>query len=295
MTEHRDSLSNAAIRVNARGRKARRGLLPSLSLREKLLDAQRVRKVFLSVAKTERHPAVTVGTIFEDSHIPINKWLMAIFLVCSSKKAISAHQLHRNLHMTYKAAWFMAHRIRYAMKQGPLAELLKGVVEVDETYVGGKTKGVGRAYKGNKAAVVSLVERGGNKRSMVVDRVTGDTLRAAVNEHVTAGAHIHTDEHAGYKNLGAKFTHRSVNHSVSEYARKESDMTVTTNSEESSFSLLKRGVYGTFHHVSKKHLHRYLAEFDFRWNKRKTSDGERTVFAIGGFVGKRLKYRDSSN
>jgi len=129
---------------------------------------------------------------------------------------------------------------------------------------------------------------------MVVERVTADTLRAAVTAHVARGSHVHTDEHAGYNNLGEQFTHKSVNHSALEYSRKEAGTTITTNSAESSFSLLKRGVVGAFHHVSKKHLHRYLAEFDFRWNSRKTTDGERTVLAIGGVAGKRLKYRDSS-
>jgi transposase-like protein len=233
---------------------------------------------------------VTVGTIFSDSHIPIGKWLMAIFLLCSSKKAISAHQLHRSLGMTYKAAWFMAHRIRYAMSDGPLAELLKGTVEVDETYVGGKTKGMGRAYKGNKTPVVSLVQRNGIKRSMVMERVTAKNLRKAVKEHVHSEAQVMTDDSPLYVNLPAKFNRQSVCHSAGEYVRGE----VHTNTVESSFSLLKRGVVGAFHHVSAKHLGRYLSEFDFRWNSRKNTDGERTILALGGFVGKRLTYRDSS-
>jgi len=232
---------------------------------------------------------VTVGTIFSDSHIPIGKWLMAIFLLCSSKKAISAHQLHRSLGMTYKAAWFMAHRIRYAMSDGPLAELLKGTVEVDETYVGGKTRGMGRAYKGNKTPVVSLVQRNGLKRSLVMERVTAKNLRKAVTQHVSKTAQVMTDESPLYVNLPAHFGRQSVCHSAGEYVRGD----VHTNTVESSFSLLKRGVVGAFHHVSAKHLGRYLSEFDFRWNSRKTTDGERTILALGGFVGKRLKYRDS--
>jgi transposase-like protein len=193
--------------------------------------------------------------------------------------------------MTYKAAWFMAHRIRYAMNEGPLAELLKGIVEVDETYVGGKTKGMGRAYKGNKTPVVSLVQRDGVKRSMVMERVTAKNLREAVNSHVGEGGKVMTDESPLYKNLHAKFQRQSVCHSAGEYVRGD----VHTNTVESSFALLKRGVVGAFHHVSKAHLGRYLCEFDFRWNSRKSTDGERTVLAIAGFAGKRLTYRDSSN
>lgn len=237
---------------------------------------------------------VTVGTIFEDSHIPLRKWVRAFHLMCSSKKGISALQLQRNLGLgSYKTAWHMAHRIRLAMKCEPMAGLLAGTVEVDETYVGGKNRGKGWAHAlDNKTAVVSLVERGGNKRSMIIEKVTAKNLRAIVVENVEPYSYVHTDEHHGYRNLKKGFQHSSVNHSKKEYSRKSpSGKTITTNTVECSFALIKRGVYGVFHHVSKKHLHRYLSEFDFRWNQRKANDVERTCEALKEAKGKRLTYK----
>lgn len=242
----------------------------------------------------EKQFTVTVGTIFEDSHIPLRKWIRAFHLMCSSKKGISALQLQRNLGLgSYRTAWHMAHRIRLAMKCEPFTALLKGTVEVDETYVGGKVRGKGhQAGVDNKMPVVSLVERGGSKRSIVMPKVTGKNLRAAVVEHVEPYSFVHTDEHNGYKNLKRGFQHASVNHSVKEYSRKSpTGKTITTNTVESSFALLKRGIVGAFHHISHKHLHRYLAEFDFRWNERKIGDVERTREALKGCKGKRLTYK----
>lgn len=238
---------------------------------------------------------VTKGTVFESSHVKISTWLMCMFIMCSSKKAISAHQIHRMLGVTYKTAWFMCHRIRYSMVEGQLKALLKGTVEVDETYVGGKVRGQGhKAGWENKMPVVSLVERGGRKRSLVMQKVTAKNLRAAVFEHVEVGSHVHTDEHKGYKSLKSDFQHGSVNHSEKQYVRRFKDgKVITTNTVESSFALLKRGIVGAFHHVSKKHLHRYVSEFDFRWNNRKTTDGERAVLGLQTIGGKRLMYRDS--
>lgn len=240
---------------------------------------------------------VTKGTVFESSHVKISTWLMCMFIMCSSKKAVSAHQIHRMLGITYKTAWFMCHRIRYAMDEGPLKDLLKGTVEIDETYVGGKKRGCGhKAGWDNKTPVLSLVERGGEgrKRSVVMTRVNHKSLRKAVLEHVQEGSTINTDELKGYKRLKDKFTHRSVNHSEKQYVIKlHAGKSVTTNTVEGSFSLLKRGIIGAFHHVSKHHLHRYLAEFDFRWNQRKVSDGQRATNALTLIAGKRLKYRDS--
>ena len=235
---------------------------------------------------------VTVGTIFEGSHIKLNKWLMAIYLMCSSKKGMSAHQLHRLIGVTYKTAWFMSHRIRFAMTQSPLKEKLKGIVEADETYIGGKAKGIrGRGAK-NKTAVVSLVERNGRIESNPVDRVTSNNLKKLLREYVDKTATIMTDEFRAYWGLKKEFKdHKVVSHGKGEYVRGE----CYTNTVEGYFSLLKRGIIGSYHHVSKQHLEKYIKEFDFRYNFRNFPDSERTVFAIQGFEGKRLFYRDSSN
>jgi len=235
---------------------------------------------------------VTVGTIFEDSHIPLSKWLLAIHLLCASKKGMSAHHLHRMLGVTYKTAWFMAHRLRYAMTQEPLASKLSGTVEADETYVGGKRRDrIGRPGFGDpqKTAVVALVERGGRVRAFPMPRVTVKNIREAVAEHVDFHrSRFITDEsnlYAGYK--AGIMPHDTVNHSHGEYVRGD----VHTNTVEGFFSLLKRGIYGVYHHVGKGHLHRYCDEFSFRYSARGMDDGERTVLAVKGAEGKRLTYR----
>jgi transposase-like protein len=247
---------------------------------------------------------VTVGTIFEDSHIPLHKWMMAIHLMCASKKGISAHQLHRMLGLGYRAAWFMAHRIRYAMVQRSSSKM-SGTVEVDETYVGGKiqtgpqvTKLGERAkdrlsHTANKTPVVSLVERDGRVRSFPVEQVTVKNLKPILDEYISRHAVLNTDENRVYYFAKKHFAgHDVVNHARKEYARVERDgRLATANTVEGFFSLLKRGVYGTFHHVGKQHLHRYLSEFDFRYNARETSDGERALLAVLGVKGKRLMYR----
>ncbi len=234
---------------------------------------------------------VTVGTIFEDSHIPIGKWLMAIFLLCSSKKGMSAHQLHRMLDITYKSAWFMAHRIRYAMGEGPLAELLKGTVEIDETFVGGK--GDHKTKYDRKTPLVALVQRKGKVRTKVVASVTQKNLRSCLAECMAKDTVINTDQAGVYIGLHKHFKrHDVVNHSEFEYARKNEDGSVAhVNTAESFFSLLKRGVMGSFHHVSREHLHRYADEFSFRWNNRTITDGQRMEAAIEQTEGKRLTYR----
>jgi transposase-like protein len=234
---------------------------------------------------------VTVGTIFEDSHIPIGKWLMAIFLLCSSKKGMSAHQLHRMLDITYKTAWFMAHRIRFAMGEGPLAELIKGTVEIDETFVGGK--GDLRTIASRKTAVVALIQRKGKVRTKVVPTVTQLNLRSCLNECAPKETVINTDQAGVYIGLNRYFMrHDVVNHSAKEYARRNADgSNAHVNTAESFFSLIKRGIMGSFHHVSREHLHRYAAEFQFRWNNRSITDGERMEVAIEQVVGKRLTYR----
>jgi transposase-like protein len=246
---------------------------------------------------------VKVGTIFEDSHIPLSTWLKAIHLLCASKKGMSSHQLHRMLGVTYKSAWFMSHRIRYAMAQEPLSSKLaklKGTVEVDETYIGGKQyrgpHGYRTPIKSNKAPVVALIERGGNVRSYHTEMVTGKTLKQVIRENVSPEAHIMTDDFSGYRGLGKEFgKHSTVRHKWGVYARKQGDVIISTNTIEGYFSILKRGINGVYHHVGKQHLHRYLSEFDFRYNSRHLTDGTRSLLAIKRVDGKRLMLRDSKS
>lgn len=228
---------------------------------------------------------VTVGTIFEDSHIPIYQWLSAIQFLCSSKKGMSAHQLHRMLHITYKSAWFMAHRIRYAMGQQPLADKLQGIVEVDETYLGGKAHGKRGRGAENKVPVVALIQRGGEVRSFKTEQVTTKNLRAMIRKHVTKDSTIMTDEFPAYQGLDREFAgHQTVSHGTREYARGN----VHVNSAEGYFAILKRGITGTYHHISKQHLDQYLSEFNFRYNSRKVDDEFRMILAVEGTGGKRL-------
>ncbi len=229
---------------------------------------------------------VTVGTIFEDSKIPLRKWLLAWYMVCSSKKGVSSLQLQRQLDLgSYRTALFMTHRIRHALRDPAFTDKLSGTVEVDETYVGGKVRGKGRHYVGNKASVVALVERGGRVRSQVMEKVTGKTLKAALNENVEPSARIMTDELRAYRKAAKGYaSHESVNHGAKEYVRGD----VTTNTVEGFFSLFKRGVIGTFHSISKKHLPLYLAEFDHRYCTRSKTDGERTVEGLKKARGKRM-------
>lgn len=234
---------------------------------------------------------VIVGTVFSDSKIPLNKWLLAVDLICASKKAMSSHQIHRMLGVTYKSAWFMTHRIREAMKSenGGLLGSGGGTVEADETYWGnnGKNRKGARGYE-HKMKVVSLVERNGEKRSIVVRNVNAKTLRAVLEENVSKSARLMTDEHAGYKKVGREYAkHGVVSHSTGEYARGDTH----SNTVESSFSLLKRGLIGTFHHVGEQHLQRYATEFDYRWNNRKITDKERSDKLLTQLHGKRLTYR----
>jgi len=260
---------------------------------------------------------VTVGTVMEDSHIPLNKWLFAFHLLCASKKGMSAHQLHRMLGVTYKSAWFMAHRIRYAMTQEPLSSKLDGIVEIDEAYIGGKFRvqnrpnmtgplikmsakamgqdpRTGRNPVKNKEAVVSLVQRGGKVRSIhMTERVTSENLKGVMDEMLHEDAHVMTDS-TTIVNLGSgDRKHDKVNHSAKEYVRYEDGLCITTNTVEGFFATLKRGINGVYHHVGRQHLHRYLTEFDFRYNARQVSDVQRRDLAIKQVGGKRLTYRDS--
>lgn len=243
---------------------------------------------------------VRIGTIFEESHLPLHKWLQAIFLMVSSKKGISAHQLHRVLEVQYKTAWFLAHRIREAMRSGELAPMGGSgkTVEADETYFGDKeivTKRTKRGKSGlaSKRAIVALVERGGAVRSFHVDRATKSSVSEIVATNVHNETVLNTDESRLYTEVGNEFArHDKVNHSISEYVRGDA----YTNTIEGVFSIFKRGMKGVYQHCSEKHLHRYLAEFDFRYNNRialGVDDKARANNALRGFLGKRVLYRDS--
>lgn len=249
----------------------------------------------------KREFTVTVGTIFERSHVKLHLWFQAAHLLASSKKGISAHQLHRTLKVTYKTAWFMEHRLREAMREGHFA--MGGedkIVEIDETFVGGKEKNkhaskrqhLGRGGIG-KEVVFSLVERGGAVRSHHIPQVTAETLRPILQAQVHGATLVMTDEgRSGMKVASEYARHESVNHGAGEYVRGGAH----TNTIEGYFSILKRGIIGTYHHVSQQHLKRYLAEFDFRYNHRSAlgvDDAARAEKVLLGIVGKRLMYRDS--
>lgn len=237
---------------------------------------------------------VTVGTVFERSKVALHKWVYATHLMCASKKGISAKQLERMLGVTYKTAWFMAHRIREAMNIQPEGQLggSGAPVEVDETYWGnaGKHKPGSRGFN-HKMKIVSLVERDGEKRSYHLNAVNHKTLRPIMNAHIAAKARLMTDQAGVYEKIGPDFkSHEVVNHTAGEYSRGD----VTTNTVESSFAILKRGLYGTFHSVGEQHLQRYVNEFDFRWNTRQKlgfTDTDRAAVALKNIAGKRLTYR----
>lgn len=236
--------------------------------------------------------SVTVGTVFERSKIPLNKWILATHLMASSKKGISSHQIHRMLGVTYKTAWFMTHRIRLAMESSDTTPLGVGggVVEVDETYFGLKKGKKKKAGLSHKFAIFSLVERGGKVRSTHVPTNLFHTVKASLKNNVSPDAHIITDQHRMYNHVGKDWQHSSVNHGVGEYVRG----TVHTNTIENFFSVFKRGMKGVYQHCSEGHLQRYLSEFDFRYNNRSAldvTDAERAVKILEGVGGKRLTYR----
>jgi transposase-like protein len=240
--------------------------------------------------------SVKVGTIFEDSHVPMHKWLQAIHLLCSSKKGISSNQLHRTLGVTLKTGWFMSHRIREAMRSGDLAPFggEGSIVESDETFIGhdhdkkAKHQKKGRGYA-HKFKVLSLVDRKtGKARSFKVDAVDGKTIIPIVRANIAKESTVITDDAAHYKHLAAGFGgHEIVRHSKGEYGRGS----VHTNTIEGYFSIFKRGMKGIYQHCGERHLHRYLAEFDFRYNERRVNDEVRAEVALRGVTGKRLYYR----
>jgi hypothetical protein len=257
------------------------------------------------IGKTARHGlcrcqecvkqfTATIGTIYEGSHIPMHKWLLAAHLMCASKKGMSAHQLWRMLGFgSYRTAWFMCHRIREAMMPksiGPIGGQNR-VVEADETLIGGKKKNRAFAKKEpKKHTVLTLVDRDGESRSFHVANVKAKTLRETIVKAASRKSYLATDELASYEKIGKEFSgHGTVNHSADEYARLGSFIHV--NTAECRFSLMKRAVFGTHHSISEAHLPRYLAEWDYKWNTRKIGDAERAAIAVKGGDGKRLQYR----
>lgn len=259
--------------------------------------------------KCRKDFTVTTGTVMERSHIPLRKWVEGFAIMCESKKGVSSLQLQRHLKISYKAAWFMAHRIREAMREGGMdtPPMLGGggkIVEADETYYG-KPEEVyvsphrrGRPFihKGkfkNSRPIVSLVERGGRVRSFHVASADQDKVTKIVRENIDKESRLHTDESRLYVRVGSEMAkHETVKHAIKEYARGD----VTTNSVEGYFGIFKRGMRGVYQHCKEKHLHRYLAEFDFRYNHRVAmgvGDGVRALLAIRGAEGKRLTYRQA--
>jgi len=243
----------------------------------------------------------TVGTVMERSKIPVRKWLLAMHLLAASKKGMSAHQLHRMLGVSYRAAWFMAHRIREAMRDDDSAAPIGGfgyAVEADETFIGRK-KGVPKPKGGtsHKHAVLSPVERSGKVRSVHIDTLTTEEIGRVVGENLARESWLMTDDAKHYDKIGQEMAgHSTVNHSAGEYVDPE-DATIHTNTIEGFFSIFKRGMKGIYQHCDEKHLHRYLAEFDFRYNNRialGVCDSERAETALKGIRGKRLTYRRPS-
>ena len=255
----------------------------------KRLEGKSTRAGLIQCNSCHGNFTVTVGTLFERSKVPLNKWMLASYLLAASKKGMSAHQLHRMLGVTYKTAWFMMHRIRAAMvdESGPLGGPGM-IVEADEAFVGGKQGN--RAYRkvAPKKKVVSLVERGGRARSFHVANIHGNTVRGALVTNIDRASTLMTDEARIYWSVGKEFArHGHTLHAGRHYAKGD----IHSNSAENFFSILKRGVIGTHHHWSEAHMHRYLAEFDFRYSTKDITDAERSTELLRGIVGKRLTYR----
>jgi transposase-like protein len=242
---------------------------------------------------------VTVGTIFERSKVPLSKWWMAIHLMAASKKGVSAHQLHRMLGVAYQTAWFMEHRIREAMRDGALSPMggEGAIVEIDETFIGRKEGYETKAGVKHKNAVLTLVERGGSARSFHVEDATKEHIVPLVRANVSRESRLMTDEASRYQRLGQEFAaHGVVDHSRKEYgySDRETGEKINTNTIEGFYSIFKRGMRGVYQHCGEKHLHRYLAEFDFRYSNRSklgVNDAMRAAKIVEGAKGKRLQYR----
>ncbi|HVI32062.1 IS1595 family transposase [Phenylobacterium sp.] len=266
--------------------------------------ATRVRYGLKKCGQCRSQFTVRMGTIFEESKLPMTKWLQAIFLMTASKKGVSAHQLHRTLEITYKTAWFLAHRIREAMRSGELAVPFGsggGAVEVDETYIGRNPDNQpkeGKKFRTpNMNCVMTLVDRDtGASKCFVIDRFDAATVGAILSENISTEARLMTDEAPMYKFLSYPFAdHGQVTHGRGEYVSRQ-DYTVHTQTVEGFYSIFKRGMKGVYQHCAKKHLHRYAAEFDFRYSHRIANgydDTQRAVKALEGVVGKRLTYRSA--
>lgn len=241
--------------------------------------------------------SILTGTVMHRTKIPVRKWLFVLFEMCTSKNGVAAREIERKYSLTPKAAWFMVHRIREAMATDPITARLTGTVEMDETYVGGRRPRKGRTNKGpfvDKTPVVTIVEREtGEARSEVMPRVTGKNVRDMIERHVEPVAVLYTDQAGVYARVGPRRVkrHQSVNHAIREYARGP----VTTNTVEGFFSQLKRSLDGTHHHVSVEHLHRYVAEFDYRYSTRAMGDVQRLRALVSRSAGRRLTYRESSS
>lgn len=260
----------------------------------KRLDGAKHRPGLFQCSDCRKQFTVTVGTVFERSKVALHKWMLATHLMASSKKGFSAHQLHRSIGVTYKTAWFMWHRIREAMNGDAPAGFGSGggVVEVDETFIGREPGKPVRRGVGHKMKVLTLVDRTtGRAKSIVVDDLKIKTLLPILKANIAAEAVVHTEEAMQYDNLRDHFAgHESVNHGAEEYVRGN----VTTNTVEGYFSIFKRGMKGVYQHCGKQHLHRYAAEFAFRYSNRSANgfeDTERAALIVKGAEGKRLTYR----
>jgi transposase-like protein len=244
----------------------------------KLLKCSQCRKPF----------SVKIGTVFEDSALPLQKWFHAIFVVSAHKKGISSCQLARDISVTQKTAWHMLHRIRLTMTTNSFAKPLDGIVEIDETFVGGKHLGFGeRGFPHDKGIAFGAIQRDGQARIQTIRDTRGKTLKSAVRENVSPNAIVMTDNYAGYKGLNKEFKeHKTINHSAHKYV----DGIIHTNTIEGFWSLLKRGIVGIYHHVSKEHLHRYCEEFEYRYNSRKQNDSQRFGLLLSACDG-RLTYK----
>lgn len=263
----------------------------------KMVDAktgERNKRFLWRCRDCNRQFTVRIGTVYEESRIELRHWAYAFWRACTSKKGVSALEIKRQCQISYKSALFMMNRIRFAMApDNEKFEKLQGTVECDETYVGGKPRfrnqySAGRGTR--KTPVFAAVERNGRIRRRVIPDVTGHTLRDAMREFVNEQSRVITDDFSSYMGVGKHFAggHERIAHSTREYVRGD----IHTNTVESSFALMKRGIHGIYHNVSRDYLHRYLWQFDFLWNNRKLNDGERTVAGVRGAEGKRLMYKE---